>query len=445
MALNNVDNAVIQNNKILNNRHDVPIIGAFSAATQISHYGKALRDMNFGMKIKGVYTTAVEVYNSLLKMIENTYFVESRNKSPTFFQKRFPNEYHLFHNKNQVVDGPCYAFVIHGKGPAVGGFGFDLAESSKMSSNIHIKDNTIDNIKCWTNEVPATVVDGVVQNDARGAILQLIKSTSNDNLLAINNDGTYKRNPVADMQIMTASAIQQGLLDDNPVLQTVVNTISPSIVEWASSSNDVLTPQYRCNGDSMHHTVKGMNIIRVEDCEGFTISGNTMNNIENLSDAAFENCSSYHLGASIEDTTTQVGSIRGISVAAVTGYGTEFQSKSHIVSNVLSNVTGRIIIGVDVQGKSESCYIDHNNFDDSFLPRDDVEECYALRLRQFVDSSVDGLQSIDIGPNNGIDESQIEMLNISTDFERMRKLDELHKKMNIGSEWKLGGCPFGRR
>ena len=201
------------------------------------------------------------------------------------------------------------------------------------------------------------VVDEVVQNDARGAILQLIKSTSEDNLLAINNDGTYKRNPVVDMQIMTASAIQQGLLNDHPILQTVVNTISPSIVEWASSFNDVLTPHYRCNGDSMHHTIKGMNVIRVEDCEGFTISGNSMNNIENLSDMPFENFSSYHLGASIEDTTTQVGSVRVISVAAVTGYVTGSQAKSQIFHNDLSNVSGQIIIGIDIQGKSEKyCY-----------------------------------------------------------------------------------------
>lgn len=445
VALNNVDNAIIEHNTILNNRHDVPVIGSFSAAAQISHYGKALKAMNFGMNLKGVFTTAEEIYNSLLAMIENTYFVVSRNKDSTFFEKKFPDEYFLFHNKNQVVDGPCYAFVIHGKGPAAGGFGFELAESTKMSSNIQISDNTIDNIKCWENEVPALIVDDVVQNDARGAMLQLIKSTSEDKFLAINDDGTYKRNPVADMQIMTAAAIQQGLLVDDPLLQTIVNTISPSIVEWASSSNNILTPHYRCNGDSMHHTIKGMNIIRVEDCEGFTISGNSINNIQNLSDEPFDNCSSYHLGASIEDTSTQVGSVRVISLAAVTGYVTGSQAKSQIAQNDLSNITGQIIIGIDIQGKSDSCFIDSNVFDESFLPRDNVEKSIAIRLREFVDSSVDGSQAIEIGPNNNIDETQIEMFNGSTDSEHMRKLAELHKKMNISIEWKLGACPFGRR
>ena len=38
----------------------------------------------------------------------------------------------LFLNPMSVVDGPCYAFVVHGKGPAVNGFGefFDADETT---------------------------------------------------------------------------------------------------------------------------------------------------------------------------------------------------------------------------------------------------------------------------------------------------------------------------
>ncbi|GFH62103.1 hypothetical protein CTEN210_18579 [Chaetoceros tenuissimus] len=446
VSLNNVDDAFIIGNTIPNNRHDVPIVGSFSAATQVSHYGKALKEMNFGMDIKGVYTSAAEVYERLVATIENVaYDVLFRNKG-FINEKKHPEEYFLFHNKNSVVDGPCYAFVIHGKGPAVGGFGFELSDSSKMSSNIQIIDNVIENIKCWTNEVPAVVIEDVVQNDARGAILQLIKSTPEDNFLAINSDGTYKRNPVADMQIMTAYAIQQGLLNDNPNLQTVVNTISPSIVKWASSSNDVLVPQYRCNGDSMHHTVKGMTIIRVEDCEGFKISGNNIKGIENLSGEPFENCSSFHAGASKEDTSTQVGNVRVISVAAVTGYNTDkIASKSIIVSNEIKDVQGKSICGIDLQGKSDSCLIDYNIVDYSFMPEEGMEENFALRLRKFVDNSSDGIKAIEIGAHNEFDKSQIQILNNVLDEERMRRLEHLHRNLNIGNEWKLGGCPFGGR
>ena len=69
-----------------------------------------------------------------------------------------------------------YAFLVHGKGSAVGGFGdvqdTDAYNASATSDNIVIVNNNVQNIKCFTNEVLATVVDGGVQNDARGAILQ---------------------------------------------------------------------------------------------------------------------------------------------------------------------------------------------------------------------------------------------------------------------------------
>jgi len=72
-------------------------------------------------------------------------------------------------NPRRVLDGPCYAFVVHGKGPTVGGFGFTQATRESMSSNVSIKNNVIENMMCWTNEVPAAAVEGgAVQNDAGG-------------------------------------------------------------------------------------------------------------------------------------------------------------------------------------------------------------------------------------------------------------------------------------
>lgn len=48
-----------------------------------------------------------------------------------------------------------YAFVVHGKGPAVEGFGTTLdPDNTLTSSEIVLKNNTISNIKCWTKEIP---------------------------------------------------------------------------------------------------------------------------------------------------------------------------------------------------------------------------------------------------------------------------------------------------
>ena len=65
----------------------------------------------------------------------------------------------------------------------------------------------------------------------------------------MSDDGRYKGNVVADMQIMVAKAIHDGVLHDTPLLQTGKNTIDPSIVEWAESGRTVLSPQFRCNGE----------------------------------------------------------------------------------------------------------------------------------------------------------------------------------------------------
>ena len=57
------------------------------------------------------------------------------------------------------MDSSCtsksYAFLVHGRGPAVGDFGFDLSTNTELtSSRIIIKKNKIENMKCWTNEIP---------------------------------------------------------------------------------------------------------------------------------------------------------------------------------------------------------------------------------------------------------------------------------------------------
>ena len=398
------------------------------------------------MDIKGVGITAAEVYDSLVSYINNVYTDVVLNGG--FINKAaHPNEHYLFDNPKRVIDGPCYAFVVHGIGPAVGGFGFAQAATESMSSNISIKNNVIENMKCWTNEVPAAVVGGVVQNDARGAVLQFVKSTEPNGFLAINSDGTYRRNPVADMQMMTAHAIQIGVLEHSSALQTIVNTISPTLVAWAQSSDAVFDPEYRCNGDSMHHTVKGMVMIRVDDTEGFEVDGNTINNVQNLSMLPFDKCSTYQTGASVEDAEVQqVGNIRILSASAVTGY--DGNKSSSIVSNIITNASSELgteIIGIDIQGESDSIRIDFNNVDLATDAGTSPNDQYiALRVRSFVESS--GPQTINVGSSNEFAQEMQIMNRRLGDKSRRNRLLEAHKhaNQNMGNEWNLGGCPFAK-
>jgi hypothetical protein len=400
------------------------------------------------MDIKGVMITAADVYDTLVSYINNVYTDVVENGG-FINEVTHPNEHYLFDNPKRVIDGPCYAFVVHGKGPAVGGFGFALAATDSMSSFISITNNVIENIKCWTNEVPAAVVGGVVQNDARGAVLQFVKSKDPNGFLAIDRDGTYKRNPVADMQMMTAHAIQTGELTSSPALQTIVNTISPSLVAWAQSVDAVFDPEYRCNGDSMHHTVKGMVVIRIDDTEGFEVDSNTINNVQNLSELPFDNCSTYQTGASVEDAEVQqAGNIRMISASAVTGYPTNGNKGSKIVSNTITNASsesGTEIIGIDIQGDSDSIRIDSNTVDLANSAGTSQNDQYiALRVRSFAEST--GSQTIRIGSSNEFAQ-EMQMLNRRLGNKRRRtRFLEAHKRenQNVGNEWNLGGCPFAK-
>ena len=282
-------------------------------------------------------------------------------------------------------------------------------------------------------------------NDVRGSILQLVSSSGSG--IAINTDGTYMGNVVADMQVMIAKAILDEIIPNTPQLQTVgVNSLNSTIIDWASSSEKRLQPNYRCNGDSMHHVVKGMTVIRVEDTVGFDIVDNVVRNVRNLSPKKFDNCYDYHRNsknienADDEESLQQGGNIRGISVAAVSGY-----SNSEVSSLIRGNNIGKfvsdnadVVIGIDIQGRSNSILIEENTIDlNPTIWEDESDPFIALRLLKYSDN-----QGVSLVNNNFSEEIQI--LNVVNTAEVTFK-GSLPTKKN---EWEVGstpggGCPFG--
>ncbi|KAL3915508.1 MAG: hypothetical protein SGILL_005619 [Bacillariaceae sp.] len=313
VSLNKVNYLTIADNEIKQNRHDVPVVGAFSAARFIRPYLMKLKKMKYKMMLRGEEVEAKEVLRNLMKSIKNVY--RDVSKEGFINKNKHPEEFRLFDNPHRVVD-------VHGKGPAVAGFAdFIATRDNDLSRDIFIENNTIENIVCWNNEVPAAIEDGRPANDVRGAILQFEKTlgSGTDKYLAINEDGTYKGNVVADAQIMVAKAVLDGVLTSNPEMQTAPNSINQNIVDWAAGTGSYV-PQYRCNGDSMHHVIKGITVIRVDDVVGFSINGNSIKNVKNLSEKPFDNCYDYHTTSEENQGEQQLGNIRMISTAAACGY-----------------------------------------------------------------------------------------------------------------------------
>jgi hypothetical protein len=279
--------------------------------------------------------------------------------------------------------------------------------------------------------------------------------------LAINEDGTYKGNVVADAQIMVANAVLEKNLTYTDALQIgPVNSIDRTIVVWASGIDEnfkVYTPKYRCNGDSMHHVIKGVIGIRVEKVAGFTIRKNEIKDITNLSEKPFGNCKDYHFMSPENKNEQQLGNIRGISVAAVAGFeGTRpnepqksgnSRGNQPIQSNIENNTVVGVfseyankIVGIDVQGLSNDVLIVSNVVD---ITGDGVEKgptnkTVGLRIRSNVVSCVEKRNVLMDGIVKEV---------VGTGSIRRRKalasLPEDHSPI----KWNYGdtpGCPFAR-
>lgn len=430
VSLNNVDNLLIEDNVIPHNRQDVPVLGMFSSARLIRPYGKKLADEGFNMMLRGQGVTAAEVYDALLESIFNVF--SDVRASGEISAVNHAEDYGLYNNRFRAVDGPCYAFLVHGKGPAVGGHGDVFAvDETTTSSNVIVRNNDVSNIKCWVNEVPATVSAGAVMNDVRGAVFQMIRA-SDSGPIARNLDGTYKGNVVADMQIMVAKAVREGALTDEPGAQIGPNTIGSALIEWAEDGTTVFTPKYRCNGDSMHHVSKGMIMFRIEDSRGFEVTGNKVSDILNLSPPPFEDCTDYHGGASEENSgVTQNGDIRGISIAASRGFADRL---SIVADNTITGFTSaetETIIGIDVQGDTKDIAVDRNVVNLSSAGENPADAYVALRVREQTSGVVVGTENVF--------SQEVEIL---ARRRVLRKNPHGHVADTDGSEWRMGGCPF---
>lgn len=289
------------------------------------------------------------------------------------------------------------------------------------------------------------------------AVLQFEKTFgSAEHLLLANKDGSYKGNVVADAQIMVANAILEKNITHSDALQIGgVNHINQNIIFWAmgvAEEEKVYTPRFRCNGDSMHHVIKGVTAIRVDKVRGFTIRQNNIQNITNLSEKAFGNCYDYHSTSPENMGEQQLGNVRGISVAAVSGYGEDGSSKpkqkrldSKIQNNKVIGVSSlhpNKIIGIDCQGISNELMIVGNVVDldvdgTSQVPK---EKMIGLRLRSKVTDCTERGNVL----KNGMVQEVEETGNVR------RRVEALPGGLPSGHgliEWEHGetpGCPFAR-
>ena len=167
---------------------------------------------------------------------------------------------------------------MHGRGPAINGFGSTFSPFQNLtSSNAVIRNNVTRDSTCFNNEVPAAVEDRKVVIDVRASVLQFFNTIKLVDISINSTDGTYIGNLLSDAQIMAAKAIldvmfNKTTLSHDALLHTGINSKPGNIVAWAESVPVGIPPQvptytqlYRCDSDSMHHFAKGIVVICVEE------------------------------------------------------------------------------------------------------------------------------------------------------------------------------------
>jgi len=133
--------------------------------------------------------------------------------------------------------------------------------------------------------------------------------------------------------------------------------------------------------------------------------------------------------------------IRGISVAAVTGYG---DADSLIANNKITTFSAlnpKTIVGIDIQGKTDSIILRNNQVDlADGVGKETDDEYIALRLRSFVNQA-----AVSIRMNSNSFSEEVQILTVDDTYEGPGGCPFKNNKV----EWELGNtpgnCPFGQQ
>ena len=304
-------------------RIDVPVLGIFSSARFILRYVDFLSQTYPELEL-WVQGNPLRIQDIQTKLCDSLNAVHSDVllKGRISYTKH-PKEFHLFHNRNGVVDGNCYSFLFNHEGNAVGGFskGHVVGRSSDIRlSDVRVK-RAIGNII----EVPALKSYGKQVIDPVGAVFQIRNKTKCGKLITIDKHERYLGNVVSNAQAIVAKAIHHGIHFGH--LDVSRNNITPHIVEWIESFsklNHFHTEGYFCNGDAMFHVNKGVNVFRFDSTDDIQIDNCKIEKAMNLGNCGNCDLCYYNQNEKSHPDATLSGyngaNLRGFSFADVTNF-----------------------------------------------------------------------------------------------------------------------------
>jgi hypothetical protein len=297
ISINDVNDIDFYKVTVPNNRHNIPVLGTYSAARFIKFFVQHLKDCN-------ITSPALESAMTELNFLMSEAFNAIINNIGTVPV--------LFRNDSGLIDGNAYGIVVNKKGVAVGGYTQKRSDEAE-TSDIHLYECHVNNILGNINEIVAiTHPNGGVQVDTAGAILQFF-----DNMFEVDmGKHYYVGTTLSNVQIELAKLketapenkqkyfgtmkIHKGIQDwkcngdlyfrlapDNTIKLYNIGDV-PYIVNGSHVSYGIV-----CNGDTMHHVNKGMIGMRFEGVHKLYLNRCSVKNVSNSGEKGSLLCGPY--------------------------------------------------------------------------------------------------------------------------------------------------------
>ena len=276
IALNGCTDVYLVNVNIVKNRHDIPVMGTYSAGRFLKLFINGLKD---AISVKSNnYSKYLQLLNDDLDKTFNAVILKNGT---------VPS---IYDNKSGLIDGNYYGIIINPLGVAVNA-PLENRRNAKANEtcNIYFKTVSINNIKTNINEILAIRnKENKIMTAPSGALFQFLSAAKN-----VNGKYYYEGNSLSNMQIELVQ-----LLKDNANIKKFLGNFNfdEGLLIWRDKKQSYFTHEYDKfvgndvleghnydilgNGDSMFHVNKGTFGIKIDGLNTSVIDNLTISNIE---------------------------------------------------------------------------------------------------------------------------------------------------------------------
>lgn len=360
ITLNGATDAFIVNTNVVRNRHDIPVLGTYSAGRFLKLF---TRDLENAVSVKhDTYNDALIELNSDLDKTFNAVILNKGN---------VPD---VYKNPTGLIDGNYYGININHLGVAVNAPLPDRKSAkANETCNVFIKSVSISNIKSNINE---TLVlrnkDGKLMTAPSGAIYQFMVSHK-----YIDGKYFYSGNSLSNLQIEIVE-----LLRNNPNIKKFLGNfnLDEGLYIWKNNKSSYFTHDYDKlighgelanhnydvigNGDSMFHVNKGTFGLKVDGLNTSFIDNLNISNISTISREGSTLAGNYQKS---HPKQNQLNGYHGNHIYGISLNASNDITLENVNVNDVSSKTGSAF-GVDLNGESIKI-----NFKNSII--EDIRGC----------------------------------------------------------------------